>query len=468
MVKETADIIPNHEAASDAERFEALKDFNVLGHAAQHPVDILRFNTCGSVDDGKSTLIGRLLYDSKSLMEDQLEALQRSADITGGGQINLANLTDGLRAEREQGITIDVAYRYFATPRRKFIIADTPGHVQYTRNMVTGASTANISVVLVDARLGVIEQSRRHTYLASLLRIPHLVVAVNKMDLVSWSEERFLEIRDQFEEFLPRLDIKDVKFIPLSALHGDNVVELSKNMPWYQGPTFLGHLETVHIASDWNLNGLRFPVQWVNRPKNPTDPALHDFRGLSGQISGGIVKQGQQIMVLPRGLKSTVKEIWTYDGPRTEAFCPQATTLLLEDDIDVSRGDMLVGLDALPGMATELSARVCWMHSRPLQSGRKYFLKQTTQTVQAVVTALESRINIDTFDPEPAPAELSMNGIGQIKLLTSKPIVFDGYITNRLTGSLILIEPSTNATVAAGMLLPPVESVKPEYQDFVI
>jgi sulfate adenylyltransferase subunit 1 len=467
-MENTSDIITNHQAVSDSERLDALRDFNALTKTSHHPVEILRFNTCGSVDDGKSTLIGRLLYDSKSLMEDQLEALQRSADITGGGQINLADLTDGLRAEREQGITIDVAYRYFATPRRKFIIADTPGHVQYTRNMVTGASSANLSVVLVDARVGVIEQSRRHTYLASLLRIPHLIVAVNKMDLVNWSEERFLEIRDQFEEFLPRLDIKDVKFIPLSALLGDNVVELSKNMPWYQGPTLLGHLETVHIASDWNLNGFRLPVQWVNRPKNPTDPRLHDFRGSSGQIAGGIVRQGQRVMVLPSGLKSTVKEIWTYDGPRAEAFCPQSITLLLEDDIDVSRGDMLVGLDELPGMNAELTARVCWMHARPLQSGRKYFLKQTTQTVQAVVTAIESRINILTFDPEPAPSELPMNGIGQIKLLAAKPIVFDGYATNRLTGSFILIDPAANATVAAGMLLPPAETVKPEYNDFVI
>ncbi len=467
-MKDTAQTTSIDQAASDSERFEALKDFNVLGHAAHHPVEILRFNTCGSVDDGKSTLIGRLLYDSKSLMEDQLEALQRSADITGGGQINLADLTDGLRAEREQGITIDVAYRYFATPRRKFIIADTPGHVQYTRNMVTGASSANLSVVLVDARAGVIEQSRRHTYLASLLRIPHLVVAVNKMDLVNWSEERFLEIRDQFEEFLPRLDIKDVKFLPLSALLGDNVVDLSKNMPWYQGPTFLGHLETVHIASDWNLNGFRLPVQWVNRPKNPTDVRLHDFRGFSGQIAGGIVRQGQKVMVLPSGLKSVVKEIWTYDGLRTEAFCPQSITLVLEDDIDVSRGDMVVSLDALPGMNMELTSRVCWMHPRPLQAGRKFLLKQTSQTVQVVVTALESRINIQTFDPEPAPGELPMNGIGQIKLLAAKPIVFDGYATNRLTGSFILIETGTNATVAAGMLLPPAETVKPEYNDFVI
>jgi len=467
IVKDTVENTSVDSGAADSERFEALRDFNVLGRPAHHPIEILRLNTCGSVDDGKSTLIGRLLFDSKSLMEDQLEALQLSADITGDGQINLANLTDGLRAEREQGITIDVAYRYFATPRRKFIIADTPGHVQYTRNMVTGASSANLSIVLVDARAGVIEQSRRHTYLASLLRIPHLVVAVNKMDLADWSEERFLEIRDQFEEFLPRLDIKDVKFIPLSALHGDNVVDLSKNMPWYQGPTLLGHLESVHIASDWNLNGFRLPVQWVNRPKNPTDPQLHDFRGFSGQIAGGIVRQDQQILVLPSGIKTTVKGIWTYEGLRSEAFCPQSITLLLENDIDISRGDMIVGLDALPGMSAELNARICWMHPRPLQSGRKFLMKHTTQTVPAVVK-LDNLINIHTFDPEQEPSELPMNGIAQIKLSTAKPIVFDGYATNRLTGAFILIEPSTNATVAAGMLLPPAETVKPDYNDFVI
>jgi sulfate adenylyltransferase subunit 1 len=435
----------------------------------QHPIELLRFNTCGSVDDGKSTLIGRLLYDSKSIMEDQLEALERSADITGGGAINLANLTDGLRAEREQGITIDVAYRYFATPRRKFIVADTPGHVQYTRNMVTGASTANLSIVLVDARLGVIEQTRRHTYLAALLGIPHLVIAVNKMDLVDWSEDRFLEIRDEIEAFLPKLDaFKDVKFIPISALNGDNVVEPSKHTPWYVGPALLGHLETVHIASDWNLSGFRFPVQWVNRPNNPTDKALHDFRGLSGQVVGGIVKVGQKIMVLPSGMKSTVKELWTYDGPLKEAFCPQPVTLVLEHDLDVSRGDILVGLDHLPGMATELSGRVCWMNPRPLQRGKKYFLKHTSQTVQAIVTSLDSRINIQTFDPEPEPAELAANDIGEVRIRTAKPIVFDAYSSNRLTGSFILIEQGTNATVAAGMLYPPTELVKPEYNDFAI
>ncbi len=360
--------------------------------------DILRFNTCGSVDDGKSTLIGRLLYDSKSLMEDQLEALERSADITGDGQINLANLTDGLRAEREQGITIDVAYRYFATPRRKFIIADTPGHIQYTRNMVTGASTANLSIVLVDARTGVIEQSRRHTYLASLLRIPHLVVAVNKMDLVNWSEERF--------------------------------------------PTLLGHLETVHIGSDWNLNGLRFPVQWVNRPNKPTDSKLHDFRGFSGQIAGGVVRVGQTIMVLPSGLKGTVKEVWTYDGALQEAFCPQSVTVVLNEEIDVSRGDMLVGMDALPGMSTELQARICWMHPKALQAGRKYLIKHTNHGAQVVISSIENRINVQTFESEPAPRELAINDIGEIKFRASKPLIFDGYASNRLTGSFILIEPA--------------------------
>ena len=436
--------------------------------AINHPVDLLRFNTCGSVDDGKSTLIGRLLYDSKSLMEDQIEALERSADITGGGQINLANLTDGLRAEREQGITIDVAYRYFATPRRKFIIADTPGHVQYTRNMVTGASTANLSIILIDARQGVIEQSRRHAIIASLLRIPHLVVAINKMDLVDWSRERFLEIKDQFEEFLPRLDIKDVKFIPVSALNGDNIVTASPHTPWYPGPTLLGHLETVHIASDWNLTNFRFPVQWVNRPNNPTDHSLHDFRGLSGQISGGVVKVGQKIMVLPSGFTSTVKQIWTLDGPLEEAFSPQSLTLVLEHDLDISRGDVIVDAADLPGASNELQAKICWMAPRPLTAGRQFLLKHTTQTVKASVTAIEDWINISTFDKETDVAELAMNDLGEVRIKTAKPLVYDGYGTNRLTGSFILIEPGTNATVGAGMLLPPTEAASPEYKDFAI
>jgi bifunctional enzyme CysN/CysC/sulfate adenylyltransferase subunit 1 len=432
------------------------------------PVDLLRFTTCGSVDDGKSTLIGRLLYDSKSLMEDQLEALEASADITGGGQINLANLTDGLRAEREQGITIDVAYRYFATPRRKFIIADTPGHKQYTRNMVTGASSANLAVVLVDARLGVIEQSRRHSYIASLLRIPHLVVAINKMDLVDWSEQRFNEIRAQFEEFLPRLDMKDVKFIPMSALNGDNVVDPSQHTPWYPGPTFLGHLETVHIGSDWNLNDFRLPVQWVNRPNNPKDPALHDFRGLSGQIAGGILRVGQPVMVLPSGFSSTVKQIWTLDGPLEEAFSPQSVTVVLEHDIDISRGDMLVDPRDLPGAGALLHAKVCWLHPNPLQAGKKYYLKHATQTVQAIVTSIEHKIDIDTLNPIEGATKLDMNDLGEIRLRTSKPLVFDGYAVNRLTGSFILIEQGSNATVGAGMLYPPTEVAQPEYRDFAI
>ena len=434
-----------------------------------HPIEILRFNTCGSVDDGKSTLIGRLLYDSKNLMEDQIEALERSADITGGGQINLANLTDGLRAEREQGITIDVAYRYFATPMRKFIVADTPGHVQYTRNMVTGASTANLSVVLVDARLGVIEQTRRHSYIAALLGTPHLVFAVNKMDLVGWSEERFLEIRDAIEDYLPKLGVvKDVKFIPISALEGDNVVELSKKTPWYEGPPLLRHLETVHIASDWDLSAFRMPVQWVNRPNNPTDPALHDFRGLSGQIARGLIKTGQQVIVLPAGYRTTVKEIWTYDGPVAEAFAPQSVTLRLAHDIDASRGDMLIGAENLPGMGADLRAHVCWMNRRPLQAGKKYHLKHTTRTVQAVVKSLDSRINMLTFEPEPDPDELRMNDIGVVRLQTSKPLIYDGYAGSRLTGSFVLIEQGTNLTVAAGMLFPPTETEKPEYNDFEI
>ena len=436
---------------------------------SQHPIELLRFNTCGSVDDGKSTLIGRLLYDSKSLMEDQIEALERSADITGGGQINLANLTDGLRAEREQGITIDVAYRYFATPRRKFIVADTPGHVQYTRNMVTGASSANLSIVLVDARLGVIEQTRRHTYISALLGIPHLVIAVNKMDLVDWSEARFTEIRAEIEDFLPKLGaFRDVKFIPLSALNGDNVVDLSDKTPWYDGPSLLGHLETVHIASDRNFATFRFPVQWVNRPNNPTDKTLHDFRGLSGQIASGVVKRGDTVVVFPAGIKSKVKDIWTYDGSLAEAFCPQSVTICLEDDIDVSRGDLIVGLENLPGRSNELQAKLCWMNPKPLTAGRKFHLKHTTQTVQAVVTSLESRIHVATYDAEPTPAGLAMNDIGIVRLRTAKPLLFDGYDINRITGSFILVEPGTNATVAAGMLFPPTEAAKPEYGDFAI
>jgi bifunctional enzyme CysN/CysC/sulfate adenylyltransferase subunit 1 len=321
----------------------------------------------------------------------------------------------------------------------------------------------------VDARAGVIEQTRRHTYIAALLGIPHLIIAVNKMDLVDWSEERYQEIRDEIEAFLPKLDVfRDVKFIPISALEGDNVVDASKKTPWYEGPTLLNHLETVHIASDWNLSALRFPVQWVNRPNDPTDKQLHDFRGLSGQLASGIIRANQEVVVLPIGIKTTVKEIWTYDGSLPEAFCPQSVTLCLAHDIDISRGDMIVGLDNLPGRSADLHARICWMHIRPLQAGKKYFLKHATQTVQAVVTQLESRINFDTLEPEAAPAALAVNDIGIVRIKTAKPIVFDSYTTPRRTGSFILIEQGTNATVAAGMLFPPTEAVKPEYTDFAI
>ncbi len=433
-----------------------------------HPVDLLRFNTCGSVDDGKSTLIGRLLYDSKSLMDDQVEALERSADLTGGGRLNLANLTDGLRAEREQGITIDVAYRHFATPRRRFIIADTPGHIQYTRNMVTGASTANLSIVLVDARAGVIEQSRRHAAIAGLLRIPHLVVAVNKMDLVSWSEARFHEVRAQFEAFLPRLGIRDVKFIPISALRGDNVVHPSAQTPWYPGPTLLSHLESVHIASDHDLGHFRLPVQWINRPHRPEDVAWHDFRGVSGQIAGGIVRLGDKVLVLPAGVTTRVRRIHSLTGDLDEAFAPQSVTLVLEHDVDVSRGSMLVAPGARPGGATDLRAQLCWMHPRPLQPGRRLLLKHTTFTTPALVTELVHRLDPATLEPSAAPALFALNDLGEVGLRTAQPIFFDAYATNRLTGSFILIDPDNHATLAAGMLHPPGEPVRLECTDYTI
>jgi bifunctional enzyme CysN/CysC/sulfate adenylyltransferase subunit 1 len=324
--------------------------------------------------------------------------------------------------------------------------------------------------VLVDARQGVIEQTRRHIYIGALLGIPHLVIAINKMDLVNWDKERFLEIRDEIESFLPRLDVfRDVKFIPISALHGDNVVFPSEHSPWYQGPPLLAHLETVHIASDWNLDALRFPVQWVNRPNRPDNSNLHDFRGLSGQIAGGIVRKNQEVLVLPGGFKTTVADIWTVDGSVSEAFCPQSVTLCLADDIDVSRGDIIVGTENLPGRSNDLRARVCWMLPRPLQPNKKYLLKHSTQSIQVVVTTLENRINLERFEPEPAPPHLAVNDIGVIRLKTAtRPLVYDGYNSNRLTGAFILIEPGTNATAAAGMLYPPTEPAKPEYSDFAI
>jgi bifunctional enzyme CysN/CysC/sulfate adenylyltransferase subunit 1 len=429
--------------------------------ASSPPIEILRFTTAGSVDDGKSTLIGRLLYDSKSLMEDQLEALQRSADITGEGTINLANLTDGLRAEREQGITIDVAYRYFATAKRKFIIADCPGHVQYTRNMVTGASTANLALILVDARKGVIEQSKRHSYLASLLKIPHLVVCVNKMDLVGYAEARFEEIREQFMSFVPRLDIRDVTFIPISALAGDNVVDPSPHMPWYRGPTLLGELENVYIASDLNLKDFRFPVQYVIRPYKDE---YHDFRGFAGQIAGGTVRVGDEVLVLPSGRTTRVKEIHTYEGSLDEAFAPMCVTLRLDDEIDISRGDLIAGIYNPPHVQTEHEANLCWMAETPLQLGRKYAIKHNTNTQRMIATELLYKVNIHTLENEPGASTLGLNDIGRVRFKTTKPLVYDNYRKSRGTGSFILIDEATNATVAAGMLHSPTpESLRPEY-----
>ena len=419
-------------------------------------IDILRFTTAGSVDDGKSTLIGRLLYDSKQIMEDQLEALQRSSDITGDGQINLANLTDGLRAEREQGITIDVAYRYFATPKRKFIVADTPGHVQYTRNMVTGASTANLAIILVDARQGVIQQTRRHAYIASLLQIPHLVLCVNKMDLVGYAENIFNEIRDAFSQFAAGLDIRDITFIPVSALHGDNIVEKSNTMPWYYGPPLLRHLEEVYIANDRNLEDPRFPVQYVIRPYSDEH---HDFRGFSGQVAGGIFRKNDPVVILPSGKKSTITQIYTLDGEVDEAFTPMSVTLQLADDIDISRGDMIVKPDSIPNIAQEFEAKVCWMHEEPFRKGVKYAIKLGTRSARCMAMEFQHRINIDTLEPETGIQQLGLNEIGQVKLKTTVPLIFDPYKRNRYTGGFIIIDEATNITVGAGMINEPKKQV---------
>jgi len=428
--------------------------------------ELLRFTTAGSVDDGKSTLIGRLLHDSKSIFEDQWDALQRSADLGGGSEVNLANLTDGLRAEREQGITIDVAYRYFATPRRKFIIADTPGHVQYTRNMVTGASTANMALVLIDARNGVVEQSKRHAYISSLLGIPHMVVCINKMDLVDYNEDRYREIREQFYEFVPRLDIRDITFIPISALKGDNVVDPSTHMPWYHGPTLLGHLEDVYIASDWNLKDFRMPVQYVIRPL--TDEH-HDFRGFAGQIVGGVIKKGQEVAVLPSGKRSRVQAIHTYEGEIDEAFPPQSVSILLEDDIDISRGDTLTSLGTLPYTTQDHDANLCWMHEQPLQLGRKYLIKHGPRTTKAVFRDVVHKVRIENLEEIHGTAPLGLNDIGRVKFKSMTPLVYDAYKKNRNLGGFVIIDEATNDTVAAGMLRSPEKSAPvPEHKDYVI
>ncbi|MDA2805974.1 sulfate adenylyltransferase subunit CysN [Nocardiopsis suaedae] len=416
--------------------------------------DILRFATAGSVDDGKSTLIGRLLYDSKSIFEDQLDSVERTSRSRGEEQTNLALLTDGLRAEREQGITIDVAYRYFATPRRTFIIADTPGHIQYTRNMVTGASTADLAVILVDARKGLQEQSRRHAFLATLLQVPHLVVAVNKMDLVDYSQERFEEIRAEFTDFAAKLDVTDLAFIPISALHGDNVVERSMEMAWYEGTSLLHHLENVHIASDRNLIDARFPVQYVVRPHKADDPDLHDYRGYAGQMAGGVLRRGDEVVHLPSGISSRVARIVTADGDLDEAFSPQSVTVLLEDDIDISRGDMICRPNNRPREARDLQAMVCWMaESRTLTPRSKLLLKHTTRTTKVMVKDLLYRLDVNTLSRDEHPAELALNEIGRVALKSAQPLFVDEYKRNRTTGGFILVDEGTNTTVAAGMVL---------------
>jgi bifunctional enzyme CysN/CysC len=421
-------------------------------------MELLRFATAGSVDDGKSTLIGRLLYDSKAIFEDQLEAVERTSQQRGDSYTDLALLTDGLRAEREQGITIDVAYRYFATPKRKFIIADTPGHIQYTRNMVTGASTADLALVLVDARKGVLEQSRRHAFLASLLGIPHLVVCVNKMDLVDWSQERFEEIKAEFRGFAMKLDIHDLTFVPISALHGDNVVERSANMRWYEGAPLLHHLEEVHIASDRNLIDARLPVQYVIRPQNQTDDELHDYRGYAGTIAGGVFKPGDEVIVLPSGFTSTIAGIDTPHGPVDEAFAPMAVTLRLQDDIDISRGDMICRNRNRPHVGQDLEAMVSWLTEQSsLRPGSKLAIKHTTRWGRALVKDLQYRLDVNTLHRDEQAQALTLNEIGRVRLRTTVPLFFDEYRRNRTTGSFILVDEVTNNTVGAGMILGPTE-----------
>jgi sulfate adenylyltransferase subunit 1 len=415
-------------------------------------MDLLRFTTAGSVDDGKSTLIGRLLYDSKSIFEDQLEAMETSSKARGDVNVNLALLTDGLKAEREQGITIDVAYRYFATPRRKFIIADTPGHIQYTRNMVTGASTANLAILLIDARKGVIEQTCRHAFIADLLRIQHIVVCVNKMDLVDWSEARYQEIVKAFRDFASRLqNIVDVTFIPASALLGDNIVDKSQHMPWYQGPSLLYHLETVYIGADENHVDARFPVQWVIRPHSDK---WHDFRGFAGRVAGGVFKPGDEVQVMPSGFSSRIKGIHTMDGDLKEAFAPMSCAITLEDEIDISRGDMIVKPNSPPKPTQDIEAMICWFSSEKTLAGRgKYLLRHTGKEVKAMVREVRYKVNINTLHKIEDDLEFKLNDIGRIVLRTSAPVNADSYKKNRITGSFILIDEHTNETVAAGMIL---------------
>lgn len=413
-------------------------------------MDLLRFATAGSVDDGKSTLIGRLLYDSKSIFTDQLEAVERASVSMGAEYTELALLTDGLRAEREQGITIDVAYRYFATAKRKFIIADTPGHIQYTRNMVTGASTADLAIVLVDARKGLVEQSRRHAFLVSLLRVPHLVLAVNKMDLVGWSEERFEEIRSEFMEFAAKLEIPDLTVIPVSALTGDNVVNSSENMPWYKGTPLLHHLESVYVGSDRNLIDGRFPVQYVVRPHSNQ---FHDYRGYAGKIASGVMKVGDEVMVLPSGLPSRISGIDYGGTPVEEAFAPMSITVRLEDDIDISRGDMICRPNNQPSVSQDIDAMVAWMSDEPMRPGQKFAIKHTTRRTRAFVKDIYYELDVNSLHRNEEADALGLNMIGRIKLRTTTPLLTDPYSQNRETGGFVLIDERTNATVGAGMVV---------------
>jgi len=416
----------------------------------QEKAELLRFTTAGSVDDGKSTLIGRLLFDAKAIFEDQLEAIRLTSERRGGDEVDLSLLTDGLRAEREQGITIDVAYRYFSTPKRKFIIADTPGHIQYTRNMVTGASTANVALVLVDARHGVIEQTRRHAFLASLLQIPHLVVCINKMDLVDYKEDVYNNIKAEFEKFSFKLDVKDVHFIPISALKGDNIVDRSQHMPWFEGSTLLYYLENVHIGSDHNFIDARFPIQHVIRPN--TDE-FHDYRGYAGRIAGGVWKKGDQVTLLPSGFQSKIAKIDSMDGELEEAYPPLSVTLLLEDDLDLSRGEMIVRENNQPNIDQDIELMICWFSDKPMQLNGKYTLFHTTREARCVIKEIRYKLNINTLHRDQEDLKIGMNDIARIAIRTTKPLFFDSYRKNRITGSVILIDEGTNATVAAGMII---------------
>jgi bifunctional enzyme CysN/CysC len=415
-------------------------------------MELLRFATAGSVDDGKSTLIGRLLYDSKQIFEDQLEAVERTSHQRGDEYVNLALLTDGLRAEREQGITIDVAYRYFSTPKRKFIIADTPGHVQHTRNMVTGCSNSDLVLVLVDARNGIIEQTRRHAFIASLLRIPHLVLCVNKMDLVDYSKARFEELKAEFTNFAARLEIGDLSFIPISALKGDNVVDHSTEMTWYDGPSLLRHLEEVHIASDRNLIDLRFPVQRVVRP---ISEELHDYRGYAGTVAGGVLEVGDEVMVLPSKIKTTIEALDTPDGPVQEAFAPMAVTVRLANDIDISRGDMICHEHNQPAVGQDLTAMVCWMTEAPLVYGARLAIKHTTRWARVRVQHLHYRLDVNTLHRDREAKQLGLNEVGRIDIRTTLPLFYDEYRRNRSTGCFVLVDEATNITVGAGMIIGP-------------